>query len=132
MIPQPGNGHAPTGIVEIQGTGVEQTLREFEALVAGLAKPKYLFRLYVSGSSSRAALAIANVRAICDKYFAGHYDLEVIDIYQQPAATKAAQVVAVPTLIKELPFPPQRFVGDMSKTERILIGLNLENKDGVQ
>ena len=132
MIPQPGNGQASTAIVGIQGTGMEQTLREFEAFIADLAQPKYLFRLYVSGSRSRSALAIANVRAICDKYLAGHYDLEVIDIYQQPAATKASQVVAVPTLIKELPFPPQRFVGDMSKTERIVVGLNLENRDGVE
>jgi circadian clock protein KaiB len=104
---------------------VNQTLQEFEKLVAELAQPHYLFRLYVSGSSSRSAHAIANVRRICDQYLSGHYDLEVIDVYQQPAATKTAQIVAVPTLIKELPFPPQRFVGDMSNTERIVVGLNL-------
>jgi circadian clock protein KaiB len=101
------------------------TLREFEELVAGLARPSYLFRLYVSGTSSRSALAIANVRRICDRYLAGHYELEVIDVYQQPSKTKTAQVVAIPTLIKELPFPAQRFVGDMSNTERIVIGLKL-------
>lgn len=105
--------------------GVDQTLREFERLVAELAQPTYLFRLYVSGTSARSALAITNVRRICDKYLPGNYELEVIDVYQQPKETKTAQIVAVPTLIKELPFPPQRFIGDMSNTERIVVGLNL-------
>jgi len=71
-------------------------------------------------------LAIANVRRICEQYLANQYDLEVIDIYQQPEETKTAQVVVVPTLIKELPFPPQRFVGDMSNTEKIVVGLRLK------
>ena len=105
----------------------KKTLQEFEKLVADLAEPNYLFRLYVSGSSPRSAMAITNVRKICDHYLSGHYDLEVIDIYQQLAATREAQIVAVPTLIKELPFPPQRFVGDMSNTEKIVIGLKLRN-----
>jgi circadian clock protein KaiB len=104
----------------------ERTLQEFEKLVADLAQPSYLFRLYVSGSTPRSSAAIANVRRICDQYLPGHYELEVIDVYLQPAATKQAQIIAVPTLIKELPFPPQRFVGDMSNTERIVIGLNLK------
>ena len=107
--------------------GVDQTLKEFEKLVADLAQPSYLFRLYVSGSTPRSSAAIANVRRICEQYLPGHYELEVIDVYQQPAATKQAQIIAVPTLIKELPFPPQRFVGDMSNTERIVIGLNLKH-----
>lgn len=105
--------------------GTEQTLKEFEALVANLAKPSYLFRLYVAGTSVRSSLAIANVRSICEKYLSGCYELEVIDVYQQPEATKQAQVVAVPTLIKEVPFPPQRFIGDMSNAERIVVGLKL-------
>ena len=109
-----------------QPAGLERSLHEFEKLVADLAQPNYLFRLYVSGNSSRSVVAIGNVRRICEKYLPGRYDLQVIDIYQQPGASKAAQVIAVPTLIKELPFPPQRFVGDMSNTERIVIGLKLE------
>ena len=84
----------------------EQTLKEFEKLVADLAQPNYLFRLYVSGTSSRSATAITNVRRICDQYLPERYELEVIDVYQQPAITKTAQILAVPTLIKELPFPP--------------------------
>ncbi len=116
----------PVAAAECPANGVEQTLREFEKLVVNLAQPNYLFRLYVSGTSPRSATAITNARQICEKYLAGHYELEVIDIYQQPAQTKAAHIVAVPTLIKELPFPPQRFVGDMSNTERIVVGLKLE------
>ena len=107
---------------------VDQTLMEFEQLVAGLAKPTFFFRLYVSGNTRRSAVAIANVRRICEQYLPGQYDLEVIDVYQQPAMTKKAQVIAVPTLIKELPFPPQRFVGDMSNTERIVVGLKLRRE----
>ena len=102
-----------------------QTLQEFEKLVSELAHPKYVFRLYVAGSTLRSSQAISNVRKICEQYLAGYYELEVIDVYQQPAATKAADVIALPTLIKELPFPPKRFVGDMSNTERIVIGLKL-------
>jgi circadian clock protein KaiB len=102
------------------------TLAEFEKLVADLAQPHYVFRLYVSGSTPRSTLAIANVRAICERYLPGRFDLEVVDVYQQPAMAKSGQVVAVPTLIKELPLPAQRFVGDMSNTERIVIGLNLQ------
>lgn len=104
---------------------VEQTLKEFEKLVADLSRAVYLFRLYVSGNTPRSTAAIANVRRICEQYLPGHYELEVIDIYQRPEATKHAQIIAVPTLIKELPLPPQRFVGDMSNTERIVVGLNL-------
>jgi circadian clock protein KaiB len=105
----------------------DQALKEFEKLVADLAQPSYVFRLYVSGTTSRSSVAIGNVRRICEQYLPGRYELEVIDIYQQPAATKSAQIVAVPTLIKELPFPPQRFVGDMSNTERIVVGLHLQH-----
>jgi circadian clock protein KaiB len=125
MSSKPRNNDPPDDREQGPDTGIDQTLKEFEKLVADLAQPSYLFRLYVSGSTPRSSAAIANVRRICDQYLPGHYDLEVIDVYQQPAATKAAQIIAVPTLIKELPFPPQRFVGDMSNTERIVIGLNL-------
>jgi circadian clock protein KaiB len=107
--------------------GAAETLKEFEKLVSDLATPNYVFRLFVSGNTSRSRVAVANVRRICEQHLPGRYELEVIDVYQQPAATKTAQIVAVPTLIKELPFPPQRFVGDMSNTERIVVGLHLQH-----
>jgi circadian clock protein KaiB len=104
----------------------QATLEEFESLVAELANPRYVFRLFVSGATSRSATAVASVRRICERYLPGKYDLEVVDIYQQPEETRKAQIVAAPTLIKEFPFPEQRFVGDMSNAERIIVGLNLK------
>ena len=68
---------------------MEQTLQQFEKLVADLSCPTYLFRLYVSGSSPRSALAIQNVKKICEQYLAGRYDLEVIDVYQQLESTRS-------------------------------------------
>ena len=112
---------------EVEEETTSRTLSEFESLVADLAKPKYVFRLYVAGNSSRSRQAITNVREICERYLSGYYDLDVVDVYQQPEATKAADVIALPTLIKELPFPPKKFVGDMSDTERIVIGLKLRS-----
>lgn len=130
MDSQP-NSTVPFSAEQNSSAGLDQTLTQFESMVVGLVQPSYVFRLYVSGNSSRSVLAIANIRRICDRYLPERYELDVIDIYQQPDATRTAQVIAVPTLIKELPFPPQRFVGDMSNTERIVIGLNLEHGDGV-
>ena len=73
----------------------------------------------------RSARAISNLRAICDEYLAGRYDLEVIDIYQQPVLTKGEQIVAAPTLIKKLPLPMRRIIGDMSNRGHVLLGLDL-------
>lgn len=103
------------------------SLQEFEKLVSALSQPTYVFRLYVSGTSPRSAAAIHNIRRICEEYLNGHFELEVIDVYQQRAETRQAQIIAVPTLIKELPLPIQRFVGDMSDTEKIVIGLKLRH-----
>jgi len=124
---EPPNNDSPPDAEPAVDPGTQQTLAEFQKLVAELAQPTYHFRLYVAGTSQRSSTAIANVRRICDQYLLGHYELEVVDVYQQPAETKQAQVVAVPTLVKEMPFPPQRFVGDMSNTERIVIGLKLKS-----
>jgi circadian clock protein KaiB len=126
MSAHPRNDDSPESEAREIDSGAVQALKDFEKLVAELAQPNYVFRLYVSGNTSRSSAAIANVRRICERYLPGRYELDVIDVYQQPAATKQAQIIAVPTLIKELPFPPQRFVGDMSNTERIVVGLRLE------
>jgi circadian clock protein KaiB len=103
----------------------DQRLREFEQLVSDLSPPKYVFRLYVAGNTMRSTQAVTNVRRICEQYLAGFYELEVIDVYQSPGATKEADIIALPTLIKELPLPPKRFIGDMSNEERIVVGLKL-------
>jgi circadian clock protein KaiB len=101
----------------------------FERVAAKAASQgRYLLRLYVAGVNPRSSRAIANVRRICEEHLAGRYDLEVIDLYQQPVLSKGEQIVAVPTLIKKLPEPLRKFIGDMSDTERILVGLDLRPK----
>jgi circadian clock protein KaiB len=95
-------------------------------------KPKnkeYVLRLYVAGTSSKSMRAVANIKEICEGSLKNRYDLEVIDIYQQPVLTKGEQIIAAPTLVKKLPLPLRKFIGDMSDTERILVGLDLRPKD---
>ena len=86
---------------------------------------RYILRLFVTGMTSRSSRAVDNLKAICDEYLEGRYDLEVIDIYQQPVLTKGEQIIAAPTLIKKLPLPMRRIIGDMSNRERVLVGLDL-------
>ena len=85
----------------------------------------YVLRLYVTGMTARAARAIENVRAICAEHLEGRYDLEVIDVYQLPALAKDEQIIAAPTLIRKLPLPLRRIIGDMSRRDRVLAGLDL-------
>ena len=97
----------------------------FELAARAPAADRYVLRLYVSGMTPRSARAVRNLQAICDEYLEGRYDLEVVDIYQQPVLTKGEQIIAAPTLIKKLPLPMRRIIGDMSNKERVLLGLDL-------
>ncbi len=97
----------------------------FEKLLAGLARKNYVLRLYITGTTPQSVRAIANVRRICEKYLHGDYRLDVVDLYQQPELAQGDQIIAVPTLIKQLPLPARRVLGDMSKKERVLAGLDL-------
>jgi circadian clock protein KaiB len=90
---------------------------------------QYVLRLYVTGSTPRSTLAIRNLKSICEEHLRGRYTLEVIDIYQRPALAKDEQIVATPTLIKVLPGPIRRLIGDLSTEERVLVGLDLRPKD---
>lgn len=87
---------------------------------------KYVLRLYITGMTSRSLRAVENVRRICEEHLHGRYELEVIDIYQQPTLAKGEQIIAAPTLIKRLPLPLRRVIGDMSSSERVLLGLDLQ------
>jgi circadian clock protein KaiB len=91
----------------------------------GKRKAKYVLRLYVSGSTLKSALAVENIKRICEQHLKNRYDLEVIDIYQQPNLARDEQIVAVPTLIKRLPPPVRRLIGDLSNQKRVLFGLDL-------
>ena len=89
-------------------------------------KDRYILRLYVTGSTSRSIMAITNLKKICEEYLEGRYDLEVIDLYQKPSLAKGDQIIAAPTLIKQLPLPFRRIIGDMSNKEKVLFGLDLK------
>jgi circadian clock protein KaiB len=90
---------------------------------------RYVLRLYVTGMTPRSVAAIENIRRICEEHLQGRYELEIVDIYQHPEASKEAQLLAAPTMIKQLPLPLRRFVGDMSNEEKILVGLDLRTKE---
>jgi circadian clock protein KaiB len=86
----------------------------------------WVLRLYVAGSTPQSVRAIANIKKICEEHLKGRYDLEVIDLYQKPNLAQGEQIIAVPTLLKKLPLPLRRIIGDMSNLERVLIGLDLQ------
>jgi len=88
-------------------------------------KAKYLLRLYVTGTTGRSVRAVQNVRRICEEHLQGLYDLEVIDIYKNLPLARGDQIIAAPTLIKRLPAPLRRLIGDMSDEQRVLVGLDL-------
>jgi circadian clock protein KaiB len=89
-------------------------------------RAKIAMRLYVTGASPKSTAAIANLRKLCDSYLPGEYDLKVIDVYQQPHLAQEGQIIAAPTLVKSLPLPLRRFIGDMSNTKNLLAGLDIQ------
>ncbi len=91
-------------------------------------KQTYVLKLFVSGMTSSSIKAVENIHKICQEHLKGRFELEVVDIYQQPEMAKKEQIIAVPTLIKKLPVPLRQFIGDLSNTEKILLGLNLRSK----
>jgi circadian clock protein KaiB len=100
-----------------------------EALAQAARAPseeRYVLRLFVTGMTARSVRAVENVRAVCKQYIEGRYDLEVIDVYQQPDLAQCEQIIAAPTLIKKQPLPLRRVIGDMSNTEQLLIGLDIK------
>ena len=90
---------------------------------------KYVLRLYITGMTPRAQEAIRNIRRICEEELKGRYELEIIDIYQQPELAKKEQILAAPTLIRKLPLPLRRLVGDMSDREKVIVGLELMSRN---
>ena len=92
---------------------------------APTARAQFVLRLYVTGTTARSTRAIANLRQLCEQHLPDRYELEVVDVYQQPELAARAQLVAVPTLIKRLPLPLRRLVGDLSDRQRVLAGLDL-------
>lgn len=113
---------------EEQDWGQPSTTEEFEAALNKTGS-RYTLRLYVAGMTPRSQRAIENIKSIFETNYKGSYDLEVIDVFQHPELAKDAQILAVPMLIKQLPLPIRRLIGDMSDKERVLIGLGIKEAE---
>ena len=107
---------------------VKDSTKSFERVLKKLSKEKYVLRLYVTGMTPKSTRAIQNIKKICDEDLKGRCDLEVIDIYQRPVLAQGEQIIATPTLVKKLPLPLRRFIGDLSDKEQIVLGLDLRPK----
>ena len=102
------------------------TAEEFEKASERQDQEKFLLRLYVTGMTPKSTRAITNVTDLCKKHLDSCYELEVIDIYQQPNLAKGDQIIATPTLIKKLPLPLRKLIGDMSDEDKFLVGIDLK------
>ncbi|MEI6456192.1 MAG: circadian clock KaiB family protein [bacterium] len=112
-------------------TKIKSSTEDFDITISETDKDKYILRLYISGITSRSVLAMENLKKICEEYLEGRYELEVIDLYKKPRLAKDEQIIAAPTLIKKLPLPFRRIIGDMSNKEKVLIGLDLRKVIGL-
>ena len=101
------------------------TTAEFERALAKPPTQKYVLRLYVTGMTPKSMRAIENLQSICSEYLRGRCEIEIVDIYQHPQLMEGEQIIAAPTLIKKLPVPLRRLVGDLSDKDRVLFGLDL-------
>lgn len=108
--------------------GAVGATERFEEAIRNAGEERYVLRLYITGHTRQSSRAVANLKALCEKYLPGRYDLEVVDIYQQPDRSQEMDIVAAPTLVRELPTPLRRFIGDLSDTQRILVGLDIRQK----
>ncbi len=97
----------------------------FEAALRRAGRERYVLRLYVAGVTPRSQEAIRNVTRICEEHLKGRYDLEVVDIYQHPVLARGEQIIAAPTLLRKLPLPLRRMIGNLAEEDRILVGLDL-------
>ncbi len=88
----------------------------------------YILRLYVVGQTPKSMAALANLKKICEEHLAGRYQLQVVDLLKNPRLARSDQIIAIPTLVKQLPVPVRKIIGDLSNTEHVLIGLDLRNK----
>ena len=103
---------------------------EFEEVIQTDKKDgKYLLRLFIAGINPKSKRAIENLREVCEENLKDQYELEIIDIYQQPIFAKEGKIIAAPTLIKELPLPIRRFVGDLSDKQKLLLGLDVRKSN---
>lgn len=101
---------------------------KFGEAVAGRGRRRYVLRMYVAGTTPRSNRAVSNLKKICKEHLDGRYDLEIVDIYQNPVLAAGEQIIATPTLIKVLPLPIRKLVGDLSDLGRVLVGLDIRRE----
>jgi circadian clock protein KaiB len=106
----------------VDPSNTPETGHDYAAQRSGQA---YVLRLFVAGMTARSTRAVANIRAICEQHFPGAYNLEVVNLYEQPGLAAGEQIIAAPTCVKELPPPARRVIGDMSNSTRVLEGLDM-------
>ncbi|MCF8145286.1 MAG: circadian clock KaiB family protein [Deltaproteobacteria bacterium] len=97
---------------------------------AGSTEEIWNLRLYVAGQTPKSITALANLKTICEEHLAGKYNIEVIDLLQKPQLAKGDQIIAVPTLVRKLPEPLKKIIGDLANTERVLVGLDIRSGSG--
>ncbi len=106
------------------------TINTARGRAAPAAEPLWELRLYVAGQTRRSLQAFANLKRICEEYLAGRYEIEVIDLLKTPQLAAGDQILALPTLVRKLPEPVRKIIGDLSNTERVLVGLDLRPRKG--
>jgi circadian clock protein KaiB len=100
-------------------------LNEWETTIVDADAKKWNLRLYVAGQTPKSIVALANLKRICDEHMNGQYRIEIIDLMENPQLAQKDQIVAIPTLVRELPSPLKRIIGDLSNTDRVLVGLDV-------
>jgi circadian clock protein KaiB len=103
-------------------------MQSLESGIAAPAQPVYRLRLYVAGQTPKSILAFTNLKQICDEHLQGRYEIEIIDLLENPQLARGDQILAVPTLVRRLPESIKRIIGDLSNTERVLVGLDLRER----
>ncbi|MDB6112594.1 MAG: Circadian oscillation regulator KaiB [Pedosphaera sp.] len=109
---------------------IEDQTQKFEKGLKSSGAEQYVLRLYVTGTTAKSVQAITNIKRVCEQHLKGRYALEVVDIYQRPVLAKTEQIIAAPTLVKLLPSPLKKMIGNLANTERVLLGLDLRPKEG--
>lgn len=100
-------------------------IEEFESASEESRRAPYLLRLYITGSTPNSMRALQNIRGICEQYLAGRYELEIVDLYQQPHRASQDEILAIPTLVRREPGPLRRVIGDLSNASKVLMGLEI-------
>lgn len=114
----------------MEKTKTSSATDRFESALKNQEEERYIFRLYVAGATPASRRAIEKVTALCERWLKGRYELNVVDIYQQSETIQGLEIIAVPTLVKLMPSPLRKLIGDMSKAEKVLLGLGIGSPKG--